>query len=210
MAQSHWLDPLARYLLKMSGHLPVQGNKGSHKFMPEVKGIEIELSKLKKKVLGQTPASSVAIDINRASAEELRQLKGCSEEMIGLLLRLQKGGVQLTGLEDLVKVLNIPKALGESWAPNLIFRWYGSGPIPEETELININSASLNVLQKNLGWSEPRLIRLLKSRQKKPFENLADLQERLALTPGTIEKLIGIVSFEQKQAQSILLPKNLY
>jgi DNA uptake protein ComE-like DNA-binding protein len=41
---------------------------------------------------------------------------------------------------------------------------------------------------------------LLRERQRQPFQDLADLQQRLQLPPALVEQLIGRVRFSQGQA----------
>ena len=126
--------------------------------------------------------------------------------MIELLMRLQNGGVQLSGTEDLSKLLNLSPNLEEEWSPHLIFYWYGSTPSNLASHLIDLNSDSQSKIKSTLNWPEGRVRRLIRARQQKPLKNLADLQERLSLSASTIESLIGCVSFGGKSAGPFLPP----
>jgi DNA uptake protein ComE-like DNA-binding protein len=135
------------------------------------------------------------LDVNRASASEWQRLPGCTATQADLLLRLQAGGVQLSGVEDLQRLLNLDAITLEQWRPLLVFRWYdapaaGPGPV-----LVPLNQASGPVLQDQLGLSPDRCRRLLRERGRGPFVDLADLQLRLQFPPQVIEAMIGKVEF---------------
>ena len=192
MARRHWLDPLARKVLQAMGDLPKDaGRSGKNNWYeqePEVPPIW-------------------CIDVNRASAEQWRQLPGCSEMMVDQLLRLQQGGVQFSQMEDLAQLLDISESLCEQWRPHLIFRWHGDAPqLPEQAPL-DLNAASPSLLAKTLPWPDERVERLIAERRREPFQNLADLQERLCLPPATVEALIGRVRFGARPAGPSLPPR---
>ena len=184
MARGHWLDPLARQVLRVTGQLP--------------------------KATTQQPLlawPSWQIDVNRATVSDWQRLPGCTDEMSALLLRLQQGGVQLSGLDDLTLLLNLTPELRECWRPHLLFRWYGDSPPGPDQPLVDLNSAALPTLQVTLNWTPERLQRLIRERQRRPFSNLADLQERLTLPAAVIEQLIGSVRFGSRSAGPTLPPR---
>lgn len=192
MARRHWLDPLARKVLQAMGDLPKDacrsGKNNWYDQEPEV-------------------PPNWCIDVNRASAEQWRQLPGCSEMMVDQLLRLQQGGVQFSQMEDLAQLLDISESLCEQWRPHLIFRWHGDAPqLPEQVPL-DLNAASPSLLAKTLPWPDERVERLIAERRREPFQNLADLQERLCLPPATVEALIGRVCFGARPAGPSLPPR---
>ena len=192
MARRHWLDPLARKVLQAIGDLPKNTDRKVTSNWPED---EPEV------------APSRCIDVNRATAEEWRQLPGCSEAMVNQLLRLQQGGVQFSQMEDLAQLLDLQETLCEQWRPHLIFRWHGDAPqLPEQAPL-DLNADSPKVLASSLLWPEDRMERLITERRREPFQNLADLQERLCLPPAAVEALIGRVRFGARPAGPILPPR---
>lgn len=192
MARRHWLDPLARKVLQAMGDLPKDAARADAN---DWSAIEPEVS------------PRWFIDVNRATAEQWRQLPGCSEVMVDQLLRLQQGGVQFSQIEDLAQLLDISESLCEQWRPHLIFRWHGDAPqLPEQTPL-DLNAASPTLLFKTLLWSEERMERLITERRREPFQNLADLQERLCLPPAAVEALIGRVRFGARPAGPSLPPR---
>lgn len=168
MAQGHWLDPLARQMLRV-------------------------LKQPSKKINPPTPW---LIDVNRASLNDWLKLPGCNNSQAELLLRLQQGGVQLSGVADLAQLLELSTAQLEAWKPHLLFRWYSEPPSPNQPP-INLNSAVAAELIALEVFNPERYKRLLRERARRPFSDLADLQDRLGLPAAVVEALIGRVSFGQ-------------
>jgi len=224
MARRHWLDPLARRLLIASGQIKPPANPDSSAGAGGAVGaaasagpspaealhndaVDRDLLALR---LAQNPALSLrdatevrhaaalgwSLDVNRATAADWRRLPDCSSEQVDLLLRLQKGGVQLSGPEDLRAVLQLDAALLASWLPLLRFRWYGEPPAPAGPSPVAMNQASARDLAILPELTEERCARLLRERARGPFRDLADLRDRLGLPPAVAEQWIGRVSFE--------------
>ena len=191
MARQHWLDPLARKLLQATGDLPQDPVQAK----PEPRATP-------------GPAETWSLDVNRATPEQWRQLPGCSEAMVDVLMRLQQGGVQFSQLDDLALLLNLPADLKELWTPHLVFRWHGDSPVLPEQPPLDLNAAAPTLLETTLNWPKPRLQRLIQERRLKPFEHLADLQERVCLPPDAVEQLIGRVSFGARPSGPSLPPRS--
>ncbi|MCH9714545.1 MAG: hypothetical protein K0U63_08370 [Cyanobacteria bacterium] len=215
MARRHWLDPLARQLLVVSGQLPA--SRAKPKAGPPAPGtrqaqdapdtsVERELVALKLRhnpdyqLTGSADVEHAAalgwrLDVNRARESDWRRLPGLTDPQLDLLLRLQAGGVQLSGPEDLQRLLNLSDAQLQLWSPLLAFRWYAEpmasgGPLPP----LDLNRATARQLEA-LGLSAERLQRLLRERARRPFQDLADLQQRLQIPPALVEAWIGKVCF---------------
>jgi DNA uptake protein ComE-like DNA-binding protein len=215
MARRHWLDPLARQLLVVSGQLPA--SRAKPKAGPPAPGtrqaqdapdtsVERELVALKLRhnpdyqLTGSADVEHAAalgwrLDVNRARESDWRRLPGLTDPQLDLLLRLQAGGVQLSGPEDLQRLLNLSDAQLQLWSPLLAFRWYAEpmasgGPLPP----LDLNRATARQLE-TLGLSAERLQRLLRERARRPFQDLADLQQRLQIPPALVEAWIGKVCF---------------
>ena len=137
-----------------------------------------------------------SLDVNRATAADWGRLPGCGREQVDLLLRLQKGGVQLSGPEDLRAVLELDTALLASWLPLLSFRWYGEPPAPAGPVPVAVNLASARDLAALPELTAERCARLLRERARGSFRDLADLRDRLGLPPAVVEQWIARVSFE--------------
>ena len=228
MARGHWLDPLARSLLVATGQLPPhapQPGERSTETTPSAPGdnsqangdandqLERELLELKLRqnpgLRLQTPAEvrhaaalGWRLDVNRATAADWQRLPGISPHQVDLLLRLQRGGVQLSGPDDLQRLLELPADQVAGWQPLLLFRWYGEGaPATPRPLAVDLNRAAAGELQRQLPQlDDVRRQRLLRERQRGPFRDLADLQERLQLPPPLVEDLIGKVRFGQGPA----------
>jgi DNA uptake protein ComE-like DNA-binding protein len=226
MARGHWLDPLARSLLVATGQLPrpiggpspAAGSANATPSEPSTGDdpndqLERELLELK---LRQDPGRRLQsaaevrhaaalgwrLDVNRATAADWRRLPGISASQVDLLLRLQQGGVQLSGPDDLQRLLELPAAQVAAWKPLLLFRWYGNGaPATPRPLAVDLNRAPASDLERQLPQLDGlRRQRLLRERQRGPFRDLADLQERLQLPPALVEELIGKVRFGQGPA----------
>ncbi len=137
-----------------------------------------------------------SLDVNRATAADWGRLPDCSREQVDLLLRLQKGGVQLSGPEDLRAVLELDAALLASWLPLLSFRWYSEPPAPAGPVPVPVNLASARDLAALPELTAERCARLLRERARGSFRDLADLRDRLGLPPAVVEQWIARVSFE--------------
>ena len=225
MARRHWLDPLARRLLIASGQIKPPAADPASRVGETVGGVadgtdgpsqaevlhndavDREFLALR---LAQNPALPLrdatevrhaaalgwSLDVNRATAADWRRLPGCSSVQVDLLLRLQKGGVQLSGPEDLRALLQLDAALLASWLPLLRFRWYGEPPAPAGPVPVPVNQASARDLADLPELTEERCARLLRERARGPFRDLADLRDRMGLPPAVAEQWIGRVSFE--------------
>ena len=212
MGQKHWLDPLARRLLIATGQLPQDPpvDRGSDTAadrggIPDTAAVERELFELK---LRQQPGRRLQnalevhlaaelgwrLDVNRATATDWLRLPGITADQVDLLIRLQAGGVQLSGSDDLARLLELPAAVIASWQPLLDYRWYGAPPAAAPTPQLDLNRANDRQLQ-TLGLSSERRARLLRERARRPFQDLADLQLRVQLPPELIESWIGRVCF---------------
>jgi DNA uptake protein ComE-like DNA-binding protein len=227
MAQRHWLDPLARQVLRAAGQIPAPSRQPRQPAQPACSdapsgtshGEQVERDLLALK-LQQDPnlrladAAAVAraaalgwrLDVNRATAADWLRLPGLEPAQVDLLLRLQAGGVQLSGSDDLQRVLELPEAVVQAWLPLLEFRWYGepamaAGP----PSRIDLNRASARELEP-LGLGQDRLNRLLRERGRGPFQDLADLQQRLQLPAAVVESWIGRVQFRPGPAGPVLPP----
>ena len=219
MARGHWLDPLARSLLEATGQLPrrPQPAKPAEAMAVEATAadevVERDLLELK---LRQDPqrrlqdpsevrhaaALGWRLDVNRASADDWLRLPGITPAQVDLLLRLQRGGVQLSGLDDLERLLELPRSQATAWEPLLLFRWYGDGaPLQASPRPVDLNHAPGAALERELPQLDAvRRGRLLRERQRAPCLDLADLQQRLQLPPALVEELIGKVRFGQGPA----------
>jgi len=227
MARRHWLDPIARQLLVASGQLaplrpprsaPVARGPGEQRGDDADAVVERELVALKLRQDPQRPLADAAevrlaaelgwrLDVNRASAADWRRLPGLEPVQLDLLLRLQAGGVQLSGPDDLAQLLDLGPDQLQCWLPVLAFRWYGTPP-PSASQAapLDLNRAGRKELE-SLGLSPERSARLLRERARRPFRDLADLQDRLQLPAALVEGWIGKVRFGNGPIGPVLPPR---
>jgi DNA uptake protein ComE-like DNA-binding protein len=189
MAKRHWLDPLARRLLNAADRIGNPSRSATSQL--------VALASRSADALAPRRAANQGwqLDVNRASADDWQQLPGCTVQQVDLLLRLQRGGVQLSGLDDLQRLLNLDNLTLELWRPLLVFRWYDAPAVLQDPVPVQLNQAGGQLLQEQLGLSPDRCRRLLRERGRGPFLDLADLQLRLQFPPQVIEAMIGKVEF---------------
>ena len=228
MAKRHWLDPLARQLLRATGQIPATSRPAApadaaaerervqrelaHKELVEQELLALKLQQnpaLKLEDAGAVERAAALgwrLDVNRATAADWLRLPGIAADQVDLLLRLQAGGIQLSGADDLQRLLDLSEAVVRCWLPLLEFRWYGEPAAPlQSTARVDLNQASSQELA-GLGLDPPRLSRLLRERRRSPFRDLADLQQRLQFPADLVESWIGKVSFRQGPAGPALPP----
>ncbi len=225
MAQRHWLDPLARKVLRAAGQLPEPSRapvppppaEEREASVERDASVERELMALRLRhdpgcplrtadEIAQAAALGWRLDVNRASAADWNRLSGITEQQVDLLLRLQSGGVQLSGPEDLQRLLDLSDTQLRLWLPVLAFRWYGEPAPPQAPPAqLDLNRAAAKQLQA-LGLSDERLQRLVRERSRAPFQDLAELQQRLGLPPSVVEGWIGKVRFGAGPQGPVLPP----
>jgi DNA uptake protein ComE-like DNA-binding protein len=214
MARRHWLDPLARRLLIASGQLPASPRSADSDDQDRIDQDLLALKLAHEPGLRLRDAREVRhaaalgwrLDVNRATAADWLRLPGCTPAQVDLLLRLQAGGIQLSGPEDLQQVLAIGAEQVRLWQPLLLFRWYDTPPASRPSAPVPVNQASTGQLETLPGLSPERRQRLLRERARQPFLDLADLQLRLQFPPAVVEQWIGRVSFEPGPAGPVLPP----
>jgi DNA uptake protein ComE-like DNA-binding protein len=197
------LDPLARRLLIATGHIPGPQERiarlAAQQAAAQAAALESDFQALKR---AQTAG---LVDVNRATASDWRQLPGCTAEQADLLVRLQAGGVQLSGPDDLQRLLQLDGPTLQNWLPRLQFHWYGQ-PAPIPLAPVAINRAGAAELKGRLDLSPERLKRLQEERARAPFRDLAELQQRLQLPPTLVETWIGRVTFEPPAPEGLEIP----
>lgn len=214
MARRHWLDPLARQLLVATGQIPASPPTPPDTTRQDE--IERELLAIKLRQDPGLPLRHAAdvrhaaalgwrLDVNRATAADWWRLPGIGAAQVDLLLRLQAAGIQLSDAEDLHRALGWSAQQVAPWLPVLAFRWYGEPPPGPERPRVDLNRASAPALQ-SLGLSSQQGQRLLRERARRPFRDLAELQERLQLPPALLEGWLGRVCFGAGPAGPVLPP----
>lgn len=138
----------------------------------------------------------IAIDVNTASVDEWLRLPGLSIHQARLLNMLTTNQTFLYCIEDIAAALNVPAQQISQWQPILKFCYYDPDsdlkPVP-----INVNTATLDELT-NIPVLDPFLAKsIVYARRVKPYQNLADLQQRLRLGSHITAELLHYLSFHE-------------
>lgn len=196
MAGRHWLDPLARKLLVATGQLPPPPAA------PADEAVERELLALK---LAHNPdlrlrdaaevrhaaALGWTLEVNLAAAADWLRLPGCRPDLVDRLIARQRDGIQWRDPGELAGALQVPPEQVLIWLPVLRFARQGEPASARAPVPLAINQASEGLLRERLGLAPERCRRLLRERDREPFRDLADLQQRLQLPADLAEHWIG-------------------
>lgn len=137
----------------------------------------------------------IAIDVNRASADDWLRLPGISIRQATLLAQLSAGGVTFHSLDDLAAALSIPPAQLEPLAPVLRFYFYDS-ETPAFLQPIDANWATIDQLERLPGIDRALAERIVSDRQQRGnFRSLVDLQRRLQLSGELVGTLMHYLRF---------------
>ena len=125
------------------------------------------------------------LNILTATNQELLTLTPLNTRQVASLRKFLAEGGQINSLDDLLKVPDIgPKTVEKLKA------------LAEIAEIIDINSASVEDLQKNLNISKSVATKIYQEAQRQPFVNPADVQRRVkGVGAKTVEKLTKQVMF---------------
>jgi DNA uptake protein ComE-like DNA-binding protein len=141
----------------------------------------------------------VAIDANRASADDWLRLPGLSIHQANALAKLTAGGVQFHGLDDVAAALGMPVARLEPIADLLRFYYYD--PHSSATiQPVDANDAPMGTLTATLAQIPaiaPELAEAIVAERtaRGPFRSLADLQRRLRLSGEQTATLMYYLRF---------------
>lgn len=146
--------------------------------------------------LGELQAAAalgIRIDVSQAGQEDWLRLPGLSIHQARSLTQLTQSGVQFYELADLAAALGLPLSQVQGYGPILQFYFYGRD---ERPALINPNLASPQALRQLPGMGAELAEAIAQARDSQgPFRNLADLQQRLNLSPATLEQLMHYLRF---------------
>ncbi len=133
------------------------------------------------------------IDVNRANIDDWLRLPGLSIHQARMLTSLAQSGVVFYCVEDLATVLSCPVERLQPWVPLLSFRYYD----PETTVLkINPNTATVEALTRIPMINQQLAEAFVENRQLRGnYQNLADLQQRLALSGEVTAQLMYYLQF---------------
>ncbi|MEM8603124.1 MAG: ComEA family DNA-binding protein [Cyanobacteria bacterium P01_H01_bin.121] len=128
----------------------------------------------------QAAQLGLTLDVNRASVDQWLRLPGLSIHQARLLVNLTQSGVQFHCLEDVAVALELPTTALQPLAPILQFAYYDSQALSTALATrVNVNAASIEQLLTVPGVSHDLATWIVAQRQRYPYRDLADLQQRL-------------------------------
>ncbi|MEP0908125.1 ComEA family DNA-binding protein [Leptolyngbya subtilissima ST-M1] len=130
-----------------------------------------------------------ALDVNRATVDDWLRLPGLSIRQAQGLVRLRQAGVQFHCLEDLAAALGTAPAQLTPLAAVLSFCYYEEhcGTLPT----VSLNQATVSCLVRLPGVPAALAEAIVWERSHRgPYQDLADLQNRLGLPPDLVQSLM--------------------
>jgi DNA uptake protein ComE-like DNA-binding protein len=136
----------------------------------------------------------IKIDVNQAGVDDWLRLPGLSIHQARSLVALSQSGVPFHCLEDIAAALSLPIQRLRPLAPVLQFCYYGaeSNIAPS---LINPNTASVEMLTRIPAVDLFLARAIVQNRQQGAYKNLADLQQRLALSGRLTAEIMHHLQF---------------
>jgi len=156
------------------------------------------------------------IDVNRATEQDWERLPVLSADQRRSLLSLTRAGLQFHSLEDMAAALSLPIERLQPLAPVLRFYYYEpllNDPVLEESALdaasapvaiadvsaaptkLNPNQATAVDLLTIPCVDAVLLTAILRQRTDRPFQSLADFQQRLSLSAETTAEVMHYLCF---------------
>ncbi len=135
----------------------------------------------------------VCIDANTASVDDWLRLPGISIHQARSLVGLTQSGLSFSCIEEVAAALAVRPQQIQAWTAILQFCYYA----PERLEpmAIDVNAASAAQLA-TVPTIDPFLSRaIIHYRRNGPYKDLADLQQRLRLTPEVTAELLHYLKF---------------
>lgn len=135
----------------------------------------------------------IQIDANTASIDDWLRLPGISIHQARSLVQLTCAGLSFSCIEDVAAAIDIPPQKIQSWTAILRFYYYESEPL--EPMPINANTASatqlatISAIDLLLGQA------IVRCRQRGQYKDIADLQQRLRLSPEITAELLHHLKF---------------
>lgn len=133
------------------------------------------------------------IDANTASIDDWLRLPGISIHQARTLTRLTGSGLTFNCLEDIAAALNMSVQQICRWQPILQFCYYGLDQL--EPVAIAVNNATADQLTAIPAVDLALGRAIVYYRQAGPYRDLADLQQRLRLTPQLAGELLHYLRF---------------
>ena len=135
----------------------------------------------------------IRIEANRASVDDWLRLPGISIHQARSLVKLTQTGLAFNCIEDVAAALRMPLQQIEGWTAVLQFCYYSPNIL--EPKAINTNTSSALQLA-NVPAIDASLARaIVRERKNAPYQDLAELQQRLQLTADITAELLHYLEF---------------
>jgi DNA uptake protein ComE-like DNA-binding protein len=144
--------------------------------------------------VAQAAQLGVRLDPNLATVDDWLRLPGLSIHQARLLVDLARGGVGFHCLEDIAAALNLPLQRLEPLAPVLHFCYYDPDSAIAPAQ-VNPNTATPEDLQRLPGIDGFLALTLVRQRRSGPYRDIADVQQRLKLSPEVVAQLMHYFTF---------------
>lgn len=133
------------------------------------------------------------IDANTASVDDWLRLPGISIHQARALTRLTEQGLAFNCIEDVAAALSLPAQQIRRWQAILQFCYYSVDGL--EPMAIAVNTATVDQLTAIPAVDSFLGRAIVYYRQAGPYKDLADLQQRLRLTPQLTADLLHYLKF---------------
>lgn len=134
------------------------------------------------------------IEANTASVDEWLRFPGISIHQARSLTKLTQSGLSFSCLEDVAAALGMPVGQIQPWESVLQFCYYDKEH-PLEPMAIDVNSATAAQLAAIPDVDAFLGRAIVHHRQAGPYQDLADLQQRLRLTTQATAELLHYLRF---------------
>ncbi|MEM7554819.1 MAG: ComEA family DNA-binding protein [Cyanobacteria bacterium P01_A01_bin.84] len=136
------------------------------------------------------------IDANQATVDDWLRLPGISIRQARALSDLTRSGVKFYCIEDVSAALNMPLQRLLPLQPILSFVYYDDESLDKPVKLINPNTANIEILLQVPFINESLAQAIIENRSSGGhYRNLADLGQRLRLSPDVITQLMYYLQF---------------
>lgn len=137
----------------------------------------------------------IRLEVNQATIDDWLRLPGLSIHQARTLVTLTQAGIPLTCLEDIAAALGLPVRSLQPYQDILRFCYYDPESL-NSLPRVNPNQASVDQLVRIPLISFSLAQALVHERQRAgSYRHLADLQQRLALSPQLVANLLHYLQF---------------
>ena len=137
----------------------------------------------------------IKIDVNTACVDDWLRLPGLSIHQARKIVQLVERGLHFTCIEDVAAALDVPVQQVQPWAKVLQFCYYEPALNALEPVAINVNTATIAELAAIPAVDTFLARAIVYYRKEGPYQDLANLQDRLRLTTAVTSELLHYLRF---------------